>query len=175
MNIYDLEHVCTSHAHMSKAEWERVYRDAWASYYSPEHVETIMRRAYVTGLSMSKVTNAIMVFSGGLSIENVHPLQLGAVRRKVRTQRRHGMPLESPLVFYPRRVAELLSAGMRWGRLALRLRLLRKRIEADPAARNYTDEALQVTAANTLDHFVEVFADKIPKTHGAPVREAVAG
>jgi hypothetical protein len=29
------------------------------------------------------------------------------------------------------------------------------------------DEALQATDANKLDHFVEVFADKIPKTHGA--------
>ena len=83
------------------------------------------------------------------------------------------MPLESPLVFYPRRVAELLSAGVRWGLLAIRLRMVRKRIEADPAARSYTDEALQVTAVNTLDHFVEVFADKIPKTHGAPARAEV--
>jgi radical SAM superfamily enzyme YgiQ (UPF0313 family) len=175
MNIYDLEHVCTSHPRMSKDEWERAYRDAWARYYSPDHVETILRRAFVSGLSMSKVTNAIMVFSAGLAIENVHPLQLGAVRRKVRTQRRYGMKLESPFVFYPRRVAELLGAGVRWGTLAIRLRRLRKRIEHDPAARRYTDEALQATAANTLDHFVEIFADKIPKTHGAPVREAVAG
>jgi pyruvate-formate lyase-activating enzyme len=174
MNIYDLEHVCTAHPRMSKAEWEQAYRDAWARYYSPEHVETIMRRALASGLSMSKVTNAIMVFSAGFAIENVHPLQLGAVRLKTRTQRRYGMPVESPLVFYPRRLAELLSAGVRWGRLALRLRLLRKRIEADPAARDYTDEALRVLAADKLDHFVEVFADKIPKTHGAPVREVVA-
>jgi hypothetical protein len=174
MNIYDLEHVCTSHARMSKQEWEQVYRDAWARYYSPDHVETILRRALASGLSMSKVTNAIMVFSGAITIEDVHPLQLGAVRRKVRTQRRHGMPLESPLIFYPRRAAELLSAGIRWGRLAIRLRMLRKRIERDPAARAYTDEALQITATDKLDHFVEVFADRIPKTHGAPARKALA-
>jgi hypothetical protein len=172
MNIYDLEHVCTTHPRMSKEVWTQVYRDAWARYYSPQHVETILRRAFVSGLSMSKVTTAIMVFSGGVAIEDVHPLQLGAVRRKVRTQRRHGMPLENPLIFYPRRVAELFSAGMRWGRLAIRLRRLRKRIEADPAARGYTDEALQAAADDKLDDFVEAFADKIPKTYGAPVRRA---
>jgi hypothetical protein len=174
MNIYDLEHVCTAHPRMSQAEWEQAYRDAWARYYSPEHVETLMRRALVSGLSMSKITNAIMVFSAATTIEDVHPLQLGAIRRKVRTQRRHGMPIESPWIFHPRRAAELLSAGVRWGWLAFRLRRLRKRIERDPDSRTYTDEALQATAANELDHFVEVFADKIPKTHGAPVREAVA-
>jgi pyruvate-formate lyase-activating enzyme len=175
MNIYDLEHVCTTHPRMSKAEWEQAYHNAWARYYSPEHVEILMRRARASGLSMSKITNAIMVFSAATTIEHVHPLQLGAVRRKARTQRRHGMPLESPWVFYPRRGAELLSAGTRWGWLALRLRRLRKRIERDLRARAYTDAALQVTEANKLDHFVEVFADKIPKTHGAPVREAMAG
>jgi hypothetical protein len=115
-----------------------------------------------------------MVFSGALKIEEVHPLQLGAVRRKVRTQRRRGMALESPLIFYPRRAFELLRAGMRWGKLAVRLRRLRKRIEADPVAHSYTDEAMQPAPAGTVDHFVEVFADQIPKTHGAPKRRVAA-
>jgi hypothetical protein len=175
MNIYDLEHVCTTHPLMSKEEWQKAYRDAWRRYYSPEHTEVILRRAWASGLPMSKVTNAIMFFSAAVMIEDVHPLQLGAVRRKVRTQRRYGLPLENPLIFYPRRVAELALAAARWGALAIRLRRLRKRIQADGAARGYTDEALQVAAPGTLDHFVEVYADKIPKTHGAPVRAAVAG
>ena len=51
MNKYDLEHVTTGHAKMSKAEWEGVYRQAWEVYYTPEHMETIMRRAYATGIS----------------------------------------------------------------------------------------------------------------------------
>jgi hypothetical protein len=62
---------------------------------------------------------------------------------------------------------------MRWARLAIRLRRLRKRIERDPAAAHYTDEGLKV-AADSLDNFVEVFADRIPKTYGAPARRAVA-
>src|SRR5207249_816658 len=112
MNIYDLEHVCTTHPRMSPVQWEQAYLNAWERYYSPEHVERIMRRAFASGLPMSKVTNAIMVFSGGTTIERVHPLQLGLIRRKVRTQRRHGMPLENPLLFYARRGAELFSAGV---------------------------------------------------------------
>ena len=45
MNKYDLEHVVTGHPKMSKAEWERAYRLAWETYYTPEHMETVMRRA----------------------------------------------------------------------------------------------------------------------------------
>ena len=29
LNKYDLEHALTPHAHMSKAEWEKLYRDSW--------------------------------------------------------------------------------------------------------------------------------------------------
>ena len=50
MNNYDLEHVCTGHARMTKAQWEAVYRDAWARYYTDEHVETVLRRARVSGI-----------------------------------------------------------------------------------------------------------------------------
>jgi len=48
------------------------------------------------------------------------------------------------------------------------------RVVADPASRSYTDEALRPYAGrNEPDHLVEIFADKIPKTHGAPVQIAV--
>ena len=33
------------------------------------------------------------VFGGSARIEDVHPMQIGLGRRKVRTQRRHGMPM----------------------------------------------------------------------------------
>jgi hypothetical protein len=128
-----------------------------------------MRRAFASGLPMSKITNAIMVFSAATTIEKVHPLQLGIVRRKVRTTRRHGMKLENPLVFHAKRAVEMSVATVRWASLAIRLRRLRKQIERDPLARSYTDEALQPPIADKLDHFVEQFADKIPHTHGAPV------
>src|SRR5215510_6202298 len=55
MNIYDLEHACTAHPRMSKVEWEQAYHDAWKRYYSPDHVEAILRRAFVSGLSLSKI------------------------------------------------------------------------------------------------------------------------
>ena len=59
----------------------------------------------------------------------------------------------------------------RWLALAYRYRSIMKRVSADRNAGAYTDEALRVTPREdeTLPNFVQVFADKIPQTHGAPV------
>ncbi len=176
MNNYDLEHACTAHPLMSKQVWERVYADAWSRYYTDAHVETIMRRALVSGINRTKVLDSLTIFSGAARIEGVHPLQFGFFRRKLRTQRRHGLPIVSPLVFYPWRFFDFLKVTSRWLRLIWRYRRIMARVVADPAARSHFDEALSAhTGVGDTDHFVEVFADKIPHTHGAPVRVAAAG
>jgi radical SAM superfamily enzyme YgiQ (UPF0313 family) len=176
MNKYDLEHACTAHALMSKEAWTRTYADAWQRYYTDAHVETIMRRAVASGLNPAKILDAMTIFSGASRIEGVHPLQFGLVRRKVRTQRRRGMPIVNPLLFYPWRAADFLKVAVQWLRLVRRYRSITARVVADPAASSYVDEALSLhTGVGETDHFVEVFADKIPHTHGAPVRAAMAG
>jgi hypothetical protein len=176
MNKYDLEHVCTSHPLMSADDWRGVYRDAWARYYTDAHVETVLRRAVASGLNPRKVVDAMTVFSGSTRIEGVHPLQFGYVRRKLRRQRRYGMPLVNPLVFYPWRTFDFLKVAGQWLSHARRHRAILKRVLADPQGHAYTDEALAKVAGGTAgDDFVKVFADKIPKTYGAPVREAVVG
>src|SRR5205085_4741477 len=128
MNNYDLEHVCTGHAMMSKATWMQVYRGAWTCYYTDAHVETILRRAVASGLNPKKILDALTVFSGSSRIEGVHPLQFGFVRRKVRTERRAGMPIVNPLFFYPWRIVEFLTAAARWIRLARRYRAIMQRV-----------------------------------------------
>ena len=110
MNNYDLEHVCADHAIMSAETWRGVYRDAWARYYSDAHVETVLRRAVASGISPRKIVDAMTVFSGSSRIERVHPLQFGYVRRKIRTQRRHGLKVVNPLVFYPWRALDFLPS-----------------------------------------------------------------
>jgi len=178
MNNYDLEHACTAHPLMSKEAWTQVYADAWKRYYTDEHVETIMRRAAVSGISGRKIADSLMIFSGAARIEGVHPLQFGFLRRKLRKQRRHGMPVLNPLLFYTWRFADFLNVTSQWLRLIWRYRRIMARVKADPASRTHFDEALSPhTGAGEIDHFVEVFADKIPHTHGAPVRApaAVAG
>jgi hypothetical protein len=174
MNNYDLEHVCTGHAIMSKETWEQVYRDAWARYYTDEHVETILRRAAASGLAVRKIVDALTIFSGSVRIEGVHPLQFGYVRRKVRTQRRYGMPIMNPLLFYPWRVADFLTTALRWAVLVRRYRAIMRRILADPTTQGYVDDALKIPTGKTMDRVVEVFATKIPKTYGAPIHQPAA-
>ena len=176
MNKYDLEHVCTGHPVMSKEAWEQVYRDAWTTYYTDEHVETILRRAVASGLKPEKMANILTAFAGGSRIEGVHPLQLGVIRRKDRTQRRSGMPTESPLAFYPRRVLEQGRTIGRWLALAYKYRSIMKRVVAAEGATRYVDEALRVAPReeDAQGGFVQAYADKIPQTHGAPVRKVVA-
>jgi hypothetical protein len=168
MNKYDLEHACTAHPLMPQEAWERVYADAWRQYYTDEHMEKVMRRAVVAGISRRKLLDSLVLFSGAVHIEGVHPLQFGYVRRKVRTQRRSGRPIVNPLVFYPWRTFDALRVGSRWLRRMLRYQRILKRVVADPATSTYFDEAMQPVTAEAPDHFIEVFADKIPKTHGAP-------
>jgi radical SAM superfamily enzyme YgiQ (UPF0313 family) len=173
MNKYDLEHACTAHPLMSKETWEKVYADAWARYYTDEHVETIMRRAVASGINRTKVLDSLTMFSSASRIEGVHPLQFGFFRRKMRTQRRHGMPIANPLVFYPWRVVDFLKTCSQWARVILRYRRMMAKVMKDPASRMHFDDALSLhTGVGETDHFVEVFADKIPHTHGAPVMPA---
>ena len=176
MNRYDLEHACADHALMDRKTLEQVYRDAWSLYYTDAHVETLIRRAVVSGLrSQRKLIDDLTLFSGAVRIENIHPLQFGVFRRKVRTQRRHGMPLEHPLIFYPMRLGEIVKSAARWIGLAVHYRKIRNRIVSDPSTATYTDLAL--TPANSSDMepegFIADFAAMIPNTHGAPRRAAV--
>jgi hypothetical protein len=147
MNRYDAEHVTTRHPRMSPAELQDVYRRAWHLYYSPEHIETLLRRAHAGGPRAKRLAAMIFLYYGSYRFENVHPLQCGLLRRKVRTTRRPGLPRENPLLFYPRRLWEMSSTYAAAGSFYLWLQRLRKRIERAPDAASYTDQALSKPAA----------------------------
>ena len=170
MNKYDLEHVCTGHPRMSAEEWSKVYRDAWARYYTDDHVETILRRAVASGLKPRKMADVMTAFSSAARIEGVHPLQCGIVRRKLRTSRRHGLPIVNPLIFYPRRAVEFVSVVAQWLSVGWRYHSIKKRVIADPANKAYVDDATRVSPVDGTeeDELVAAFADKIPDTYGAP-------
>src|SRR6266478_2398428 len=136
MNKYDLEHVTTGHAAMTSGEWQEVYRQAWDLYYSAEHIETIFRRAKASDIKPVRLLNHILQFYFTFIQENVHPLQGGYFRRKLRRQRRAGLPRESPLAFYPRRVWEVVETHTKLAAFYLHLHRIRRRVERDP--RPYT-------------------------------------
>ena len=176
LNKYDLEHVCTAHPVMTKEAWEKIYAQAWSIYYTDAHVETLMRRAVVSGIKLSKLMRVMIAFSGASTIEGLHPLQCGVIRLKPRLGRRHGLPIINPLIFYPRRTAEMAVTIWRWLAKYRAYNAIMKRVAADPDGRAYMDDALQPVVAGheAEEHIVEIFGDMIPKTHGAPVRKMAA-
>ncbi|MSR59572.1 MAG: radical SAM protein [Planctomycetaceae bacterium] len=142
MNNYDTEHVAVRHERMTDDQWRAAYDRAWHLYYSPEHVETMMRRAEVSGLGARKIKGAVMLYYGSYRSEGLHPLQCGVLRRKVRTTRRATFPRENPLLFYPRRLWEIVSTAVTTGLYYFQIDRTRRRVERDPRSQSYTDPAL---------------------------------
>ncbi|HLG96862.1 MAG TPA: radical SAM protein [Bryobacteraceae bacterium] len=157
LNKYDIEHVTTEHPLMSRAEWEQLYKDSWAFYYSREHMKTVLRRAAATpGMSAGNMFFLLMWFYTCIILEKVDPLQGGYLRRKYRRDRRPTLPRESPFIFYPRFAAEIVSKHFRLAAMAWDLYQLRRELKRDPDARGYTDAALtpdSETEVESLDLF----------------------
>jgi hypothetical protein len=151
LNRYDLEHATTPHPTMSNAELEQVYQDAWWAYYSPAHMETVMRRAAATGISPGKILFLLVWYYGCFALEKVHPLQGGYLRRKYRRDRRPGLGIESPLVFYPRYVMNLTWKHLRLASAVWRFGRFRRSLKHDPKAADYTDLALTPVTDDEFD------------------------
>jgi Radical SAM superfamily len=142
LNKYDVEHVCTAHPKMSKAQFEEIYREAWSLYYTPQHMRTLLRRMAATGGPMTSLVKVLVAFATTVHLENVHPLQAGVLRLKHPYERRSGSPRENPWLFWCRFV---------WGTLYKqailvftigRPVLVKAGIDRDPNRQAYMDQAL---------------------------------
>jgi hypothetical protein len=81
---------------MSKQEWSAIYHEAWSLYYTPAHMKTLLRRAAATGVPLSNLAKYLLTFSTTDRLESLHPLQGGILRLKHPSERRPGLPRESP-------------------------------------------------------------------------------
>lgn len=148
LNKYDLNHAVTAHGKMSLAEWDETYRSAWETYYTDEHIETVLRRSAATNASPGKAFFFLVYFKGCIDIEGVHPLEGGFFRRKARKNRRSELPIESPLVFYPKYWADLLRKQIKWIRFYTRMRMVYLKVKKDPKKLEYMDLALEPVTEN---------------------------
>jgi hypothetical protein len=152
LNKYDLNHVCTAHSKMSKAEWEHAYLTAWKTYYTLEHIETILRRLVAKNGRAANAIVLMMWFMSAIHLEGVHPLESGVFRLKFRRDRRPGLPREPVWIFYPRYWIESVVKLSRLAILYGRIRRIYKRIKEDPDRSKYMDVALTpVTDHDTED------------------------
>jgi radical SAM superfamily enzyme YgiQ (UPF0313 family) len=162
LNTYDVEHVCTAHAKMSKHEWETIYREAWSLYYSPEHMKTLLLRMAATGGPMGSLVKVLVAFATTVRLENVHPLQAGILRLRHPSERRPGLPRETPWTFWPRFVWQTLSKHAILAGTIGRLVAMKIAIACDPNARAYMDAALEPVRDDE-----EVTLDLLTQTTGA--------
>jgi radical SAM superfamily enzyme YgiQ (UPF0313 family) len=142
LNNYDTEHACTGHARMSRGEWEAIYHEAWSLYYSPEHMKTLLRRTAATNGPMQSLAKLLFTFSTTDRVEGVHPLQSGILRLKHPSERRPGLPRESPWVFWPRFAWETFKKQALFAGTIARLFAWKTAIERDPEVARYLDRAL---------------------------------
>jgi radical SAM superfamily enzyme YgiQ (UPF0313 family) len=177
MNRYDAEHVVTAHPKMTRREWEETYRMAWKLYYSPEHIERLLRRAAACGIGVSRLATMILGFSCAVEIENIHPLQCGVLRLKHRTDRRSGLPIVPAWRFYPSFIAETVWKLHKYYKIWRGIERLRKSIRNDPDRANYMDEALApVEAGDTemLALFTHNEAARSAVQHARKIKELTA-
>jgi radical SAM superfamily enzyme YgiQ (UPF0313 family) len=167
LNNYDLEHACAPHVSMSKREWENIYREAWSLYYSPQHIETLLRRALATGTRLSSLVKLLVRFGTTIQVEKVHPLQDGILRMKHPSERRPGLPAVNPWLFWPQFVWETVcKQAVAIAALVRMVRLMRS-IQRNSNAHRYMDHALTPVHDDDADTL-----DLMTKTSGA--RAAVA-
>ncbi|MCF8502261.1 MAG: radical SAM protein [Rhodospirillum sp.] len=143
LNNYDAQHVVLQHPIMNKEEWVALYHDMVDWFYEPDHLETLFKRAMAHGVSIKDVVMFSAAVYATYKVHKLHPLEGGAFRRRIRTDRRPGLPQEPALPFHARELARgflnathYLGIYARFGWIYLRAR------RAFRATGGYSDAAL---------------------------------
>ena len=171
LNQYDLEHVCMAHGRMSRDEFQAVYQEAWALYYSSAHMKTLIRRAVATGMPVGSLVKLLVRFATSTPLEDVHPLQSGVFRRRRRSERRPGLPAENALAFWARQVWQTLRVHVLTLGMIARLVAWAVVIQRTPNARRYMDRALTPVTENedlellTKTNGAKAAVDHLKKVH----------
>jgi len=165
LNLYDTEHPAMLHPRMTQEDWKSIYERAWHLYYSPSHIETLIRRAKASGIRTTRIVSMITSYYGLQAFEHIHPLQGGIFRRKNRRQRRATFTRENPLAFFIRRVRDLVGTYPAALRFIWKLGWLRRRIDRDPRA--YTDLALTPAVSDEYGAGLELFNATESARHAA--------
>jgi radical SAM superfamily enzyme YgiQ (UPF0313 family) len=106
-NMYDTSHVCVKHPNMTHEELMKAYWNAWKSFYSKEHLQTLLNRR--KGPRRRILMSSLIWFRNAVFVEGIHPLLAGFFRMKGRKNRRRGYPTEPVIPYYLRRAWEFSS------------------------------------------------------------------
>jgi Radical SAM superfamily len=152
LNKYDLYHRVAHHPVMSDTDWDDVYRAAWESFYRFDHIRTVLRRAAANPQGRPQTTlTTLLWFKLMTMFEGVHPLEGGAFRRKSRCDRRRGKALESPAVFYPRYLREIVVKVWRYWAVYRRCKAILNEVLAAPDRWEYSDLSITPPGDDEFD------------------------
>jgi hypothetical protein len=156
LNKYNLSARVTHHPKMSDAGWEWAYREFHRRYFTFEHMETILRRMVALGSGRKKATiNRLVAYRESVRVEGVSFVESGWLRIRRRRQRRSGMAIQNPVIFYPWHWYKMAKGHLTCGVTLLRLRAIMRRIERDPNRFAYSDAAIApVTAGDAQDDLI---------------------
>jgi hypothetical protein len=174
LNKYDLEHAVTDHPKMTRAELEAIYQEAWSLYYTPAHIETLLRRAMVTNIPLLSFMKVLVQFTTMMQLEKVHPLQSGLLRLRSRDERRPGLPPESAFRFYRHYVSATIVNNLALLSTIWRMLRLKRRLERDPDRHRYMDQALMPVRDDdeeTLDLLTKTAGAKAALAHEKRVKD----
>jgi radical SAM superfamily enzyme YgiQ (UPF0313 family) len=122
MNEYDTTRPCMEHPRMSREELIRAYRDAWKSFYSRKHVETILKRR--KDRRRKNIARHMIWFRSAVLIDELHPFLYGIFRIKGRKRRSQKFHTESVPVYYCRRIRDIVSWSVNTLLMVIELRYL---------------------------------------------------
>ncbi len=155
MNKYDLNHRVTNHAVMSDTEWEDAYREAHASFYSWEHMETIYKRMAALKSNKKYITlQNLAALREAPRIEQSAALEAGYIRIRRRKQRRSQLLIENPLIFYPKYFLLCVRNMAIWACTFARLYFLMKRTYAASDRLSYVDDAIRDNISSEEDALI---------------------
>ena len=138
LNKYDLNHITTKHPTMSADALQRAFEDAQDFFYADEQVKTRLKRSYASGLNIHRAALGNVWYSC-CRLEGVSGPDGGVFRLKDRLDRRPGMPVENPFVFYPKLMLHRIRIYSKLAFMYLKYRRMCQAILADPNAAQYTD------------------------------------
>lgn len=131
LNKFDLNHRVTHHPRMSDEEWEQAYLDAWNTFYTWDHMETVLRRMVALGSNKRLTTiNRLLWYREFVRLYGIHPLESGFLRIKVRNDRRPGFARQTAVEFLRDYGAELGYTTRELITTYARLRIIMERLWA---------------------------------------------
>jgi radical SAM superfamily enzyme YgiQ (UPF0313 family) len=120
-NNFDSFRAVTPHPLMSTEEWTQAYRDAWTTFYTPDHMRrALLRQNPHTYWGMFKC----FLWYRASMVEGTHPMVTGFFRLKDRLSRRPGLPIEGRWQFFRRRLRESGRITLGYAKLLLEMQEL---------------------------------------------------